>query len=238
MRVVLKLRRRLVGDKWRRDGDLARDRHLWDEAMRQYSKHLELFPEDEAIWVQLGHAEKERGNLEQAIAAYLRALALNWDNADSHLQLGHVHKLLGRIDQAAASYQIASLYEPDSETVSAELAWVKSLHAFSFTIPDSAQRPNNGGRPEENGVSHNDLSEPGHIGSIAEKGVAALSAELRDFIAKAEAISSAAATQIQSQQAIDQTAASIEALSRRVDLIEQTLTALGPPVSGLLVRRT
>ncbi|HEY1425655.1 MAG TPA: tetratricopeptide repeat protein, partial [Caulobacteraceae bacterium] len=58
----------------RREGDAARDLGDWAGAERHYRQHLARKPTDAAIWVQLGHAQKELDHLEDAEASYRKAI--------------------------------------------------------------------------------------------------------------------------------------------------------------------
>ncbi len=106
-------------------------RRAWPEAEAAYAAVLVLDPERDAIWVQYGHALKERGFLSAAENAYRRALTLNGSLADTHLQLGHVLKLQGQRDAAVMAYRDAYLRDPTAPQSRAELA------ALRAAIPDT-----------------------------------------------------------------------------------------------------
>ena len=103
---VLKMfgRRGAAARALRRKADAARDAKQWPAAAVLYDAYLSECPNDAAIWVQLGHAQKEAGHDEEAMRAYQSSLALAPDVADTHLQIGHLLKKLGRVEEAAASY--------------------------------------------------------------------------------------------------------------------------------------
>lgn len=100
----------LVGPDYRRAADAARDRRDWAAAGNLYQAHLDRRPDDDPLWVQLGHARKESGDYDGAEAAYARSLAVR-ETADSYLQLGHILKLKRQVDAAAEAY--ARSYELD-----------------------------------------------------------------------------------------------------------------------------
>jgi glycosyltransferase involved in cell wall biosynthesis len=93
------------GKKFRNEGDFARDNKDWEAAAQSYRRYLDVSPDDSAIWVQLGHAEKEQGHLDKAEQAYRKATTLAPLETDSRLHLAHVLKRLGRPKQAAAIFQ-------------------------------------------------------------------------------------------------------------------------------------
>jgi glycosyltransferase involved in cell wall biosynthesis/cytochrome c-type biogenesis protein CcmH/NrfG len=103
-----------------RQANRARDEHAWAMAAAAYRTYLAMMPDDAAIWVQYGHAEKEQGLLAYAETAYRRAVALHATVADTHLQLGHVLKLQDRLDEAVDEYLVAHQLEPKSTFVVSE----------------------------------------------------------------------------------------------------------------------
>ena len=103
-------------------GDSARNRHDWTLAATQYQNALAVYPDNAAIWVQLGHALKESNRLEQAEECYRKAIALRPSDADSYLQLGHALKLLGKAAEASDAYARANEINPAMPAVVEELA--------------------------------------------------------------------------------------------------------------------
>jgi tetratricopeptide (TPR) repeat protein len=99
---------------YRSMGDVNRDVKKWHEAAAAYARHLESYPEDDAIWIQRGNCLKEAGELAQSLAAYKRAEQLNGANYDVYLQLGHLHKITGHLAEALQSYERAAVLNPDS----------------------------------------------------------------------------------------------------------------------------
>ena len=91
---------------WRFLGDAARDAREWDTAARYYGRYLENYPDDAAILVQLGHAEKEGGNLQKALAAYQAASRLAPGCHDTLVQLGG---LLLRLEDRQAALDVFKL---------------------------------------------------------------------------------------------------------------------------------
>jgi tetratricopeptide (TPR) repeat protein len=102
-------------------GDSHRDRQEWREAAKAYARHLEIHPEDDAIWIQCGNCFKEAGDFARSLAAYKTAEQLNSANFDVHLQLGHFNKITGRLSEALKSYEQAALLNPDLGDVKHEI---------------------------------------------------------------------------------------------------------------------
>jgi hypothetical protein len=86
------------------EGDRARDARDFERASASYAKHLESYPEDLAIWVQLGHCLKDLHKYDEAEFAYGRALQLSPNDHDILLNFGHLRKLQGRMDEALDYY--------------------------------------------------------------------------------------------------------------------------------------
>ncbi|WP_439493690.1 tetratricopeptide repeat protein [Bosea sp. (in: a-proteobacteria)] len=105
----------------RRNGDAARDRGRWPEAVRAYRRYLAKHPDDFAIWVQCGHAEKEQGRFSRAAECYSAAARLQPHDADLSLQRGHLEKIRGNFSDAAAFYRHAVELNPSLEDAEREL---------------------------------------------------------------------------------------------------------------------
>ena len=128
--------------------DTARDNKCWLDAARLYAAALKLRADDEAIWVQYGHALKELGEYTEAEEAYLHAIRMK-PLADSYLQLGHLHNLLQRTQNAEENYLRAleidgGLLDAKNELV--RLGWsaaklgVSSAKDQQVRLPDDAPR--------------------------------------------------------------------------------------------------
>ena len=113
----------------------ARDRGDWDEAAEVFRAAVTKDPTLVHIWIQLGHAEKERRRFGDAEAAYARAAMLQPDNAEPMLHLGHVYKLLGNAPAAARSYLRAARLDPaHTDTVEELQRFI--AEAAPFARPD------------------------------------------------------------------------------------------------------
>jgi len=110
-----------TSSKERQQGDKCRDDRRWADAVRWYREHLNRFPRDFAIWVQLGNCLKEAGSLIEALAAYQQAKAVDDADADVFVQLGHLFKLLGRRDDAIESYRASLRRQARNNTAAREL---------------------------------------------------------------------------------------------------------------------
>ncbi len=100
----------------------------WVTAAEHYGAALKISPERPTVWVQYGHALKEKGERPKAEKAYYQSLRRRPDFADTYVQLGHVTKLMGRLDEAAAHYRRAVELKPD------RLDAVQELEALSVGI--------------------------------------------------------------------------------------------------------
>jgi tetratricopeptide (TPR) repeat protein len=84
-----------------------------EEAIPQFSKALQIRPNDEAAHNNLGLALYEQGRVDEAVAHYSRALQINPDYAKAHNNLGIVLARQGRLDEAIGHYSKALRMERD-----------------------------------------------------------------------------------------------------------------------------
>ena len=89
----------------RRLGDQARDQKDWSQAVIDYQQHLAEHPQDQAIWVQFGHALKESGDSHRAINAYKTALILNADDVETYEHFLHLLRVTGSTSESVSCLQ-------------------------------------------------------------------------------------------------------------------------------------
>ena len=99
--------RRRLQELLRQAADSAQRARNWKKSSILYGITLKLMPSDARIWVQLGHALKERGDMRGARHAYERACDVDGHHVDGAFHLGCLLKELGEPDAAAASLQKA-----------------------------------------------------------------------------------------------------------------------------------
>lgn len=102
-------------------GNRARGNGDWDDAAEAYRKALNADPSLAHIWMQLGHAEKERNRVGDAEAAYVRASILRPDSAEPLLHLGHIYKTSGNLPGALRAYLTAARHQPSNPHALEEL---------------------------------------------------------------------------------------------------------------------
>jgi GT2 family glycosyltransferase len=103
-------------------GNEANRNKNWSVAAFCYARALARAPFLAPIWVQYGHALKEKGDRNLAEIAYRRAIGLEPFNPDTYLQLGHLMKLLGRTDAARAAYRRSTELDPSQPHARNELS--------------------------------------------------------------------------------------------------------------------
>lgn len=130
--------RRRLAETTLASADRLRDARLWDAAAPLYQAYLRLRPRDAAIWVQLGHCQKEAGLLGEADASYSRAARLAPQVADIWLQIGHLRKVQGRLGEAVANYRIALEKDPALAPARFELEQLANDEAKSAPAADAA----------------------------------------------------------------------------------------------------
>ncbi len=119
---------------FRDEADKARDERRWRDAAQLYRAYLAEHPNDFAIWVQCGHADKESGEFDLAEQCYITARRISVADADLHLQIGHLYKLMGRFADAAKSYQ--RCVELDAALVDAATEIRTLEREGRFSIPE------------------------------------------------------------------------------------------------------
>lgn len=113
--------RRRIAIATLRSADRLRDTRQWDAAAPLYKAYLRLRPRDAAIWVQLGHCQKEAGFFDEADASYRRAAMLAPQVSDTWLQIGHLRKVQGNLAEAVANYARALKQDPTLTPARSEL---------------------------------------------------------------------------------------------------------------------
>ena len=124
------------------EADRARDARQWDHAVLKYQQYLTGNPDDQGIWVQLGHALKESKQFEEAERAYTRSMDLSPDVADTHLQLGHLYKRMNTLAKAISAYQAALRIDPQLFDAKREL---EALGIATTHLASQAQNARNAG---------------------------------------------------------------------------------------------
>lgn len=108
LKQLLGIKPRRPGWDRRKDGDAARDNKDWPRADAAYADYLALNPEDWAIWVQRGHAQKESGNLAGAERCYRRAADIDPRQSDPFFHLGGLMRIMKRTPEAINYYRRAA----------------------------------------------------------------------------------------------------------------------------------
>jgi len=122
--------RRLGWDR-RKAGDAARDNKDWPRADAAYADYLALNPDDWAIWVQRGHAQKESGNLAGAERCYRRAADIDPRQSDPFFHLGGLMRRMDRVPEAIDYYRRAA-------ELGQSLAW-GDLASLGVVVDDQAR---------------------------------------------------------------------------------------------------
>lgn len=89
-------------------GVLGRD----EEALRCYSKGLELSPENAAMWYNKAHGYHRLGHLEEAVCCYDRALAIEPRYASAWYNKGCALRKMGRFVEACSCHGRATEIDP------------------------------------------------------------------------------------------------------------------------------
>jgi tetratricopeptide (TPR) repeat protein len=110
--------------------DRARNQQRWHDAIQFYQAAIDGGAQNDALFVQLGHALKEAGEFARAQTAYHVFLDAHPDDPDINLQLGHLHNRQGDVSGALHWYKLALERGPDNADIahhleSARRAWLR-----------------------------------------------------------------------------------------------------------------
>jgi tetratricopeptide (TPR) repeat protein len=102
---------------------------LHDEAVREYSKALDLCPDFVDLRVALGNVYRDMGMYNAAVAELEHAKRLRGDYLPARIHLGVVLYSLGRRDEAIAEWQAVLDHEPGHKRAALYLRMVRDEHA-------------------------------------------------------------------------------------------------------------
>jgi len=100
-----------------------------DEAIRQYSKALQLAPNYAAAHTNLGAVLVHKGDIKGAVYHYYEALKKNPYDAGAYNNLGNILAGIGRTREAILAYREALRWHPDMPQSLYSLAWIKATHS-------------------------------------------------------------------------------------------------------------
>src|SRR5271165_4851418 len=84
-----------------------------DDAIAQYEKAVEVFPNYVAAHYNLGNALLQKGELDKALAQYKRAVEIDPNDAEAHVNLGNALFQKEQLDEAVAQFQEAVEINPN-----------------------------------------------------------------------------------------------------------------------------
>ncbi len=105
-------------------GDALLQKGQIEDAMVQYRKAVEIYPDFVDAHTNLGTALLQSGHAEEAIAEYQKVLALSPDSAKAHFNLGDAFVRAKQVDLAVAQYQRAADIDPDYAEAHYNLGWI------------------------------------------------------------------------------------------------------------------
>lgn len=109
---------------------LFNDPKDFTKAEQYFQRAIDLDPDEDNFWVNIGDVHRAMGNLEAARGDYSKALELDAENEIAAVKRGHVNSFLGNYDEARADYDtgIAAGQEGNKSTLANYRAFV-NLHA-------------------------------------------------------------------------------------------------------------
>ena len=98
----------LSATDWFTKGYNAYENKEYDKAISFYLRAIELDPDDDAAYYNLGIAYNSQGNLTKAIQLYEKAIELDPDDADAYINLGIAYYNLGKRELLISNYKKAA----------------------------------------------------------------------------------------------------------------------------------
>lgn len=98
----------------------------FNEAQTHYLKAIEIKPDCDRAYVNLGILLRETGQTNEAIAQLQKALVINPRFAEAHLNLGICYEQTGRMDEAIVQFQKTVEANPDNTLARRKLAALKT----------------------------------------------------------------------------------------------------------------
>ena len=114
-----------MGDIFLREGRI-------NGAISYYQKALQLNPDLDVVYNNLGIALKENGRTEEAIAQYQKAISLNPDSANAYQNLGNAYREIGKTEEARSAFDMALAINPDNM----KARWAKCISQISVLYHD------------------------------------------------------------------------------------------------------
>jgi len=115
------VKRELIGVFLNNIGAAYRRKGMYDEAIAEYEKALEINPNHADAHYNLGVAYGEKGMYDEEIAEYKKALEINPNDAAAHYNLGAAYRRKGMYDAAIAEYKKALEINPEFAMAHANL---------------------------------------------------------------------------------------------------------------------
>jgi tetratricopeptide (TPR) repeat protein len=76
-----------------------------EEAIQSFRRALEIEPDMERVWLEIGRLEESRKRYRPAAVAYREELALGTASSEAHVQVGHLMEKVGEFELAADHYR-------------------------------------------------------------------------------------------------------------------------------------
>jgi len=85
-------------------GAVYLDRQMYDEAIAEFNKAIEIDPDFADAYYNRGIANSKKGNLEKAISDYSKAIEINPRDSDAYFNRGLVYHKKNNLDKAISDY--------------------------------------------------------------------------------------------------------------------------------------
>jgi tetratricopeptide (TPR) repeat protein len=103
-------------------GDAYHHKQRYADAAREFTRAIELDPDDAQAHLYLGLTDQQLHRLDDAGAELQKAVALNPDDSEGHYYLGLLYSDQGKYEPAIAEFQKALDIDPQYEEATKALA--------------------------------------------------------------------------------------------------------------------
>ena len=116
----------------------------FDRAIADFTKAIELKPNNDPAYTKRGGAHYEKGEYDRAISDLTNALKINSRSALAHSNLGWTYEAIGDEKRAIAHYRMALEIDPSLEEARDNLKLLGAISVHHFFSPPTKRRfPNN-----------------------------------------------------------------------------------------------
>ena len=121
-----------------KSGDNNYNKGNFQEAIIDYTKAIEIYPNDAKIYINRGVSYANIKNYSQAITDFTKAIEINPDLSEAYLNRGNAYAISGTISQSISDFSKAIEINPDYKE-----AYFNRGNAYAFGMDNFSQACSN-----------------------------------------------------------------------------------------------